>query len=120
MTVLPTGTKTPVRRVVVGAVGQLDQVDAPAPAPKWLSGLVSVTGGPRLGGVPVAVPRLVYWPAVAIRDAVKVQVSVGSSRPSALVSPPTKVGVEVVGRVARRAVVVGHRRRRTGRRCRCW
>ena len=89
-------------------------------APKWLSGLVSVTGGPPPGGVPVAVPTLVYWPAVAIRDAVKVQVSAGSSRPSPLASPPTKVGVEVVGRVGRRAVVVAHASRRTAARCRCW
>ena len=72
------------------AVGQLHQIDGR----HGTEVVVGVGVGHRRrpgGGVPVAVPRLVYWPAVAMRDAVKVQVSVGSSRPLALASPPTKV-----------------------------
>ena len=55
---------------------------------------MAVLGGARDGaagrgslGVPVAVPMLLYWPAVAVPLAVKTQVSPVSSRPSWLVSP---------------------------------
>jgi hypothetical protein len=63
--------------------------------PKWLSGLVSLTGGPAPGGgVPAVLPMFVYWPGVAIRLAVKVHVSVVSSKPLPFVSPPTKVALK--------------------------
>src|SRR5207302_1689569 len=69
--------------------------------PKWLSTSASETGGPPSGGgVPVAVAVLVYWPAVAMRAAVKVQVSVVSSSPFALASPPAKTALKSSARLA--------------------
>src|SRR4051794_11900894 len=62
---------------------------------KWLSRSDAVTGGPPpRGGVPVAGAVLGYWPGVAMRLAVKVQVSVGSSKPLLLTSPATNVGLK--------------------------
>ena len=83
------------RVVVVGAVGQLDDVDVGSVA-EVVVGVVAVTGmSPgwccrRGHGVPVAVPMLLYWPAVAVPLAVYTQVSPGSSRPLSLVSPTLK------------------------------
>src|SRR5207249_2757295 len=59
-------------------------------APKTLLTSVADSGEPPVG-VPVAVARFVYWPATAGRDAAKVQVSPGSSKPLVLVSPALKV-----------------------------
>jgi hypothetical protein len=60
---------------------------------KWLSRSAAVTGGPPPGGgVPETRAVLVYGPGVATRVAVKVHVSVVSSRPSPSASPPTNVG----------------------------
>ena len=69
---------------------------------------LSVTGGPA-GGVPVAVAVLVYWPAVAMREAVKVQVSVDVEQAVGVGVAADEGRVEVVGRVGGRAVVVAHR-----------
>jgi hypothetical protein len=99
VTVLPTGTKTPGAASLSVPLVSLTRLIA-GMAPKWLSGLVSVTGGvPGIGvpagvtGVPTDMPTLVYGPAVAMVVAVYVQVSPTSSRPSPSVSPPWKTGI---------------------------
>ena len=50
-----------------------------------------------MGGVPTAVPTLLYWPAVAVPVVWNTQVSPGSSSPLLLLSPVLKPPALVTG-----------------------